>query len=64
MLESFNSTRMIPLGTGMFTVGTAIIGLVLLMTSIILYTMSKLLNRQSVIGEFSIFSYNLLMSRI
>jgi glycosyltransferase involved in cell wall biosynthesis len=43
ILDIFNTTRMIPIGLGMFTVATAIIGLFLMMTSIILYTMSKLL---------------------
>jgi hypothetical protein len=45
IFDIFNATRMIPIGLGMFTAATAIIGLVLLMTSVILYTMSKLLNR-------------------
>ena len=40
MLEIFNSTRMIPLGLGMFTVGTAIIGLVILLGSLFLYSLS------------------------
>jgi hypothetical protein len=46
LLDNFNSTRMIPTGLGIFTVATVIIGLVLLMTSVILYTMSKLLDSQ------------------
>jgi glycosyltransferase involved in cell wall biosynthesis len=45
LLDIFNSTRMIPIGLGMFTVATSTMGLVMLMTSVILYTMSKLMNR-------------------
>ena len=45
ILDIFNATRFIPVGLGMFTIATTVIGLVLLMTSMILYTMSKLLRR-------------------
>lgn len=45
LLDIFNATRIIPTGLGMLTVGTAVIGLVLLMTSVILYTISKLFKR-------------------
>jgi Glycosyl transferase family 2 len=45
LLDIFSVTRAIPIGLGMFTVGTVIIGLVLLMTSIILYTVARVLNR-------------------
>ena len=47
ILDIFNTTRMFPVGLGMFTVATTIIGLVLLMTSVILYTMAKLFSRGS-----------------
>jgi hypothetical protein len=43
LLDIFNNTRFIPTGLGMLTIATSIIGLVLLVTSVILYTMSKLL---------------------
>jgi hypothetical protein len=43
IFDIFNATRIIPTGLGMFTVATSVIGLVLLMTSVILYTMSKIL---------------------
>jgi glycosyltransferase involved in cell wall biosynthesis len=45
LLDIFSGTRVIPIGLGMFTVGTVIIGLVLLMTSIILHTVSRLIGR-------------------
>jgi hypothetical protein len=45
LLDIFSATRVIPIGLGMYTVGTAIIGLVLLMTSIILYTVTRLIGR-------------------
>lgn len=45
LLDIFNSTRAIPIGLGMFTVATVIIGLILLMTSIILYSVSRLITR-------------------
>jgi glycosyltransferase involved in cell wall biosynthesis len=43
LLNIFNATRAIPSGLGMFTIATVVIGLVLLMTSVILYTVSRLL---------------------
>ena len=43
LLDIFNATRAIPSGLGMFTIATVVIGLVLLMTSVILYTVSRLL---------------------
>jgi glycosyltransferase involved in cell wall biosynthesis len=45
ILDIFNTTRLFPVGLGMFTVATTVIGLVLLMTSVILYTMAKLLSK-------------------
>ena len=40
ILDIFNATRMIPIGLGMFTVATAIIGLVILLGSLFLYSLS------------------------
>jgi glycosyltransferase involved in cell wall biosynthesis len=47
MLDIFNATRNIPTGLGMFTVATAVLGLFLLMTSVILYTLSRILKGSS-----------------
>ena len=47
LLDIFNTSRMIPTGLGMLTVATCVIGLVFLMTSVILFTMSKLFNTKN-----------------
>jgi glycosyltransferase involved in cell wall biosynthesis len=42
LLDIFSATRAIPVGLGMFTVATVVIGLILLMTSVILYSVARL----------------------
>jgi hypothetical protein len=45
LLDTFEANRSIPTGLGMFTVATVVIGLIFLMTSVILYSVSRLINK-------------------